>query len=40
MIKALVYGNVVSQFEFQSHVHFRTNPFGKGIDTVILSSIG
>ena len=41
MIKALVSGIVVSEFELQLryYVHFRTNTFEKDIDPLILQAI-
>ena len=42
MFKALDYGINVSKFELQScyYVHFRMNTFGKGLNPLILPSMG
>ena len=41
MVKALDYGIVVREFEFQSryYVHFRTNTLGKAINPLILQAM-
>ena len=42
MVKALDYGIVVIQFEFQLcyYIHFRTNTLGKGYEPPYPSSYG
>ena len=42
MVKALDRGIVVREFELQSHnyVHFRINTLGKGMNPLILPSMG
>ena len=42
MVKALDCTIVVSEFELQSHyyVHFQTNTLGKGMNLLILPSMG
>ena len=42
MVKAMDFGIVVSVFEFQSHyyVHFRANTLGKGMNPLILPTMG
>ena len=42
MVKAMDFGTVVSEFELQLHyyVHFRTNTLGKGMNPLILPTIG
>ena len=42
MVKKLDCGIVVREFELQSHnyVHFRTNTPGKGVNPLILASVG
>ena len=41
-VKALDYGTVLSEFELQSryNVHFRTNTLEKGMDPLILPTMG
>ena len=42
MVKAMDYGIVVCEFEFQSryYVHFRANTLGKGMNPLILPAMG
>ena len=42
MVKALDCGIVVSEFELQSryYVHFQTNTFGKGMNSLIFPAMG
>ena len=42
MVKAMDYGIVVSEFEFQSryYVHFLANTLEKGTNPLILPAIG
>ena len=42
MVKAIDYNIVISEFEFQSYyyIHFRTNALGKGMNPLILPTMG
>ena len=42
MVKVMDYGIVESEFELQSryYIHFRTNTLGKGMNLLILPSMG
>ena len=42
VIKAMDFGIVVSEFEFQSrfYVHFGTNTLGKGMNPLIIPAMG
>ena len=42
MVKAMDYGIVVSEFVLQSryYVHFRVNTLGKGMNPLILQTMG
>ncbi len=42
MVKVLDRGNVVSEFELQSryYVHFRANTLGKGMNPLVLPTMG
>ena len=42
MVKALVYGMVLYEFELQSqnYVHFRTNTLGEYMNPLIFPSVG
>ena len=42
MVKAMDFGIVVSEFELQSryYIHFRAKTFGKGMNPLILPTMG